>query len=150
MYLPFFICSILHSSLWFRSHHQLVNGYTTVITTDNIQPPNGSDSHTEFNISSAPRVPANQHDRDFWSALIGSLFGSHKFSSTRNTLATVDSTSRGQDAELPDRQRPLNDWTEVDGFWEPNNLSASSSLSNSNVNSQNTQIDLSLPPGWGE
>ncbi|CAH8652960.1 unnamed protein product [Schistosoma bovis] len=131
-----------------RSHHQLVNGYTTVITTDNIQPPNGSDSHTEFNISSAPRVPANQHDRDFWSALIGSLFGSHKFSSTRNTLATVDSTSRGQDAELPDRQRPLNDWTEVDGFWEPNNLSASSSLSNSNVNSQNTQIDLSLPPGW--
>ncbi|CAH8578563.1 unnamed protein product [Schistosoma turkestanicum] len=131
-----------------RSHHQSVNGYTTVITTDRVQRADGSNSHTEPSISSGPRVPTNQHDRTFWSALIGSLFGSHKFPSTKNTLATVDSTSRDQDLELPDRQRPLNDWTEVDGFWEANNLPTSSSQSNSNVISRNAQTDKSLPPGW--
>ncbi|KAK4476301.1 hypothetical protein MN116_001503 [Schistosoma mekongi] len=134
--------SIQHQS----SHHHSVGGYTTVITSGT-QRVNGSNLRAEASISNPPRAPINHHDKAFWSALIGSLFGSHKISS-RNTLTTVDSTSRAQDVELPDRQRPLNDWTEVDGFWETNNLSTSASLPTSNVTSQNNQIDASLPPGW--
>ncbi|TNN05523.1 NEDD4-like E3 ubiquitin-protein ligase WWP1 isoform 2 [Schistosoma japonicum] len=134
--------SIQHQS----PHHHSVDGYTTVITTGTPHV-NGSNLRGETSISNPPRVLINHHDKAFWSALIGSLFGSHKISS-RNTLTTGDSTSRAQDVELPDRQRPLNDWTEVDGFWETNNLSTSSSLSTSNVTSQNNQTDASLPPGW--
>ncbi|KAH8864536.1 NEDD4-like E3 ubiquitin-protein ligase WWP1 [Schistosoma japonicum] len=135
------------SEKWdFSPHHHSVDGYTTVITTGTPHV-NGSNLRGETSISNPPRVLINHHDKAFWSALIGSLFGSHKISS-RNTLTTGDSTSRAQDVELPDRQRPLNDWTEVDGFWETNNLSTSSSLSTSNVTSQNNQTDASLPPGW--
>ncbi|CAH8870783.1 unnamed protein product [Trichobilharzia szidati] len=128
-------------------HQESVGGYTTVVTTDIAQLTNGSHPHAPTSSSSLPRITTSQHDGAFWSALIGSLFGSHKFSS-KNPAATLQSSVRGQDVELPDRQRPLSDWTEVDGMLGGTSNLPTSSVSNSDINSQNSQIVGSLPPGW--
>ncbi|CAL8088345.1 unnamed protein product [Calicophoron daubneyi] len=119
--------------------------------------------------SSNRPIAIDLDDDNFWSSLIGSLFGLQPLPSGSvhgsrgvNSLAVEPQASGGSRTALPDRQRPRADWTEVGGWWVLDNINTIPSTSNSSSvhsrgafksgKSQSKPQAVSdgrpLPPGW--
>ncbi|CAH8491681.1 unnamed protein product [Dicrocoelium dendriticum] len=118
--------------------------------------------------------PSDLIDDNFWSSLIGSLFGLHPLPSSHTSIpstshASANSAAQNQIARaaftLPDRQRPRSDWTEVGEWWMLDNVGSPSASSSSSsgvsahslhkMNGSSSQCTLQtfsdgrpLPAGW--